>query len=124
METVWPRYDLYAVDEVRRGVARSRFIFCPLAVLMAGALAFAMLKGAPIPVIVAYGLGALLNLFAWTFVSQRYSRKAAGVVAISNVLVAALHLFFLQADVALWIALAVYSINMLRATSVLRKAAS
>lgn len=124
METVWPRYELYAVDEVRRVVARSRFIFCPLAVLMVGAFALAMLKGAPIPVIVAYGLGALLNLFAWAFVSRRYSRKAAGLVAISNVLVAALHLFFLQADVALWIALAVYSVNMRRASSVLRKTES
>lgn len=115
METIWPRYKLYSADEIARGLGRSSFVFCPLAVLMLAALTLAIFKGA-IPVIVAYGLGALLNLFGWLFVSRRHNRYAAGVVAVSNVLVAALHLLFLQADVALWIALALYSVNMLRAT--------
>jgi O-antigen/teichoic acid export membrane protein len=123
METIWPRYELYSADEIKRSLGRSRFIFITLALLMVGAMAFATFN-ASTPAIVAYTLGALLNLFGWFFVSRRHGRNAAGVITVCNVLVAMLHVLFLQADVALWIALAIYSINMLRATITLRKMAA
>jgi hypothetical protein len=120
METFWPRYGMYSADEIRRGLARSQFVFLSLVALMSGALIVAIFRGS-IPVIVACGLGFFQNLFAWIFVSKKHFRTAAALLVGSNILVAALHVVFLQPDSALSIALSIYCINMLRACVALKK---
>lgn len=120
METLWPRYGMYSAEEIKRGLGRSQIVFVSLAVLMSAALISALFKGS-VPVIVACGLGVLQNLFAWVFVSKKHSLTAAALLVGSNVLLAALHVAFLQSDSAFSIALSIYCINMMRACVALRK---
>ena len=123
METFWPRYGMYSAEEIRRGLGRSQFVFLSLAVLMSAALVIAVFNGST-PVMVACGLGVLQNLLAWVFVSKKHFRSAAAILVGSNVLVAALHVMFLQPDSALSIALSIYCINMLRACIALKEAST
>ncbi|TLX16529.1 hypothetical protein [Rhizobium sp. MHM7A] len=120
METLWPRYGMYSAEEIKRGLGRSQFVFLSLAALMTVALVFALFKGS-VPLIVASTLGVIQNLFALVFVSKKHLRTAAALLVITNVLVAALHVIFLQPDSAISIALSIYSINMLRACIALKK---
>jgi hypothetical protein len=76
-----------------------------------------------VPVIVACGIGVMQNLLAWVLVSRKHYPVAAALLVGSNILVAALHVVFLQPDSVLAIALSIYCINMLRATVALRKLA-
>lgn len=120
METLWPPYGMYSAEEIKRGLGRSQFVFLSLAALMTVALVFALFKGS-VPLLVASALGVIQNLFAWVFVSKKHLRTAAALLVITNVLVAALHVIFLQPDSAISIALSIYSINMLRACIALMK---
>lgn len=120
MEALWPHYDMYSADEVKRGLARSRFVFVTIAVLMSAAMFIALINGS-VPASVAYALGAFQNLFAWIFVSKMHSRVAAAVLVVSNVAIAAFHVVLLQPDSAISIALSIYCINILRACISLQK---
>jgi membrane associated rhomboid family serine protease len=119
MESFWPRYSLYSAEEIKRGLARSQFLFLTLVIAMLIGMLAAFVSGS-IPVAVACALGAIQNLFAWIFVSKKHSRVAAAILVGTNVLIAGLHIAFLQPDSAISIALTIYCINMLRACVALR----